>query len=129
MIDIYNIYFALACQCNGQASACNHETGKCHCTTKGIIGDHCESCDKNNHYVGDPVKDSCFCKLKLERLHNTTFNVVFSFSDHLTIDYQFTFNLSKSDDRHFTAINFKNDPTKSDVDVDFSITCSVPARV
>eukprot|EP00094_Tigriopus_californicus_P013495 TCALIF_13053-PA protein Name:"Similar to tag-53 Putative protein tag-53 (Caenorhabditis elegans)" AED:0.08 eAED:0.08 QI:208/1/1/1/0.92/1/14/654/1185 len=98
-----------ACQCNNQASACNHETGKCHCTTKGIIGDHCETCDKVNHYFGDPVKDSCFY--------------------HLTIDYQFTFNLSKSDDRHFTAINFKNDPTKSDVDVDFSITCSVPARM
>ena len=51
------------------------------------------------------------------------------FSDELAIDYQFTFNLSKSDDKHLTGINFKNTPTKMDVDVDFSITCSVPAKV
>ena len=49
--------------------------------------------------------------------------------DELAIDYQFTFNLSKSDDKHLTGINFKNTPTKMDVDVDFSITCSVPAKV
>ena len=50
-------------------------------------------------------------------------------SDDLAIDYQFTFNLSKSDDKHFTAINFKNEPTKVDVDVDFSVSCSVPAKM
>ena len=53
----------------------------------------------------------------------------FSFTDDLAIDYQFTFNLSKSDDKHFTAINFKNEPTKMDVDVEFSISCSVAAKV
>ena len=47
----------------------------------------------------------------------------------LAIDYQFTFNLSKPEDKHYTAINFKNIPTKADVDVDFQITCSVPAKV
>lgn len=52
-----------------------------------------------------------------------------SISDDLAIDYQFTFNLTKSDDKHFTAINFKNKPTKMDVDVDFSIASSVPAKV
>ena len=50
-------------------------------------------------------------------------------SDDLTIDYQFTFNLSKAEDRHLRGINFRNIPTKRDVDVDFSITCSVPAKV
>ena len=50
-------------------------------------------------------------------------------ADDLAIDYQFTFNLSKSDDKHFTAINFKNEPTKMDVDVEFSISCSVAAKV
>ena len=45
------------------------------------------------------------------------------FPDSLSIDYQFTFNLSKADDKHLTAISFKNQPTKSDVDVDFSVTC------
>jgi hypothetical protein len=51
------------------------------------------------------------------------------FSDDLAIDYQFTFNLSKVDDKHLRGINFRNTPTKNDVDVDFSITCSVPAKV
>jgi attractin len=51
------------------------------------------------------------------------------FPDDLAIDYQFTFNLSKSDDKHFTAINFKNEPTKVDVNVDFSISCSVAAKM
>ncbi len=31
--------------------------------------------------------------------------------------------------QHYTSINFKNVPTKPDVDVDFSITCSVPSKV
>lgn len=56
-------------------------------------------------------------------------SALFLFEDELAIDYQFTFNLSKSDDKHLTGINFKNTPTKMDVDVDFSITCSVPAKV
>ena len=46
-------------------------------------------------------------------------------ADSLSIDYQFTFNLSKVDDKHLTAISFKNQPTRSDVDVDFSIKCVV----
>ena len=51
------------------------------------------------------------------------------FSDDLAIDYQFTFNLSKAEDKHLRGINFKNTPTKHEVDVDFSITCSVPAKM
>jgi len=51
------------------------------------------------------------------------------FLDDLTIDYQFTFNLSKKDDLRFTQINFQNSPSKSDVDADFSITCSVMAKM
>lgn len=47
----------------------------------------------------------------------------------MAIDYQFTFNLSKVEDKHLRGINFKNTPTKPEVDVDFSITCSVPAKV
>ena len=50
-------------------------------------------------------------------------------SDDLAIDYQFTFNLSKAEDKHLRGINFKNTPTKHEVDVDFSITCSVPAKM
>lgn len=53
----------------------------------------------------------------------------FLFSDELTIDYQFTFNLSKKEDRHYTQINFRNSPVKSDIDADFLITCSVLAKM
>ncbi|EFA10578.2 Attractin-like protein 1 [Tribolium castaneum] len=98
------------CECNGQATHCHPESGKCYCTTKGLIGDHCEKCDATNHYNSDPInKDSCYYDL--------------------TIDYQFTFNLSKKEDRHFTQINFRNSPIKADIDADFSITCSVLAKM
>jgi len=118
------------CRCNGNAASCDHASGRCHCTTKGIIGDHCEKCDRVNHYYGDPVKDSCFCKCLADVVSQTCHAIaIHSFSDELAIDYQFTFNLSKVDDRHFTAINFKNTPTKTEVDVDFQITCSIPAKV
>uniref|UniRef100_A0A2M4CRS9 Putative attractin n=1 Tax=Anopheles darlingi TaxID=43151 RepID=A0A2M4CRS9_ANODA len=97
------------CECNGQAQYCHSETGKCFCSTKGLAGDHCEKCDATNHYHGDPSRGSCYYDL--------------------TIDYQFTFNLSKKEDRHFTQINFRNSPVKPDIDADFSITCSVAARM
>ena len=32
------------------------------------------------------------------------------FTDDLRTDYQFTFNLSKNEDRHYTGINFMNIP-------------------
>lgn len=51
------------------------------------------------------------------------------FADELTIDYQFTFNLSKKEDRHYTQINFRNSPIKPDIDADFTITCSVLAKM
>lgn len=100
---------ALACDCSNHGTLCNPETGRCFCTTKGIIGDKCDKCDVTNHYYGDPANGSCFYDL--------------------TIDYQFTFNLSKKDDRHFTQINFKNSPPKSDIDADFSISCSEFAKM
>lgn len=33
--------FCSACKCNGHASMCNPNNGKCFCTTKGIKGDRC----------------------------------------------------------------------------------------
>ncbi|XP_018573311.1 attractin isoform X3 [Anoplophora glabripennis] len=51
------------------------------------------------------------------------------YGDDLTIDYQFTFNLSKKEDRHYTQINFRNSPVKADIDADFLITCSVLAKM
>lgn len=104
-----NFCLSLACDCSNHGTLCNPETGRCFCTTKGIIGDKCDKCDVTNHYHGDPANGSCFYDL--------------------TIDYQFTFNLSKKDDRHFTQINFKNSPPKSDIDADFSISCSESAKM
>ncbi|XP_059468547.1 attractin-like [Neocloeon triangulifer] len=88
---------------------CHPETSKCVCTTKGIIGDQCDKCDTINHYSGDPTNGSCFYDL--------------------TIDYQFTFNLSRKEDRHYSQINFKIIPPKPDVDTNFQITCSVPSKM
>lgn len=50
------------CSCNNQADDCHRETGKCYCSTKGIIGDQCEKCDITNHYHPDPNNKSCYCK-------------------------------------------------------------------
>ena len=88
---------------------CDQNLGNCFCNTKGVTGDHCDKCDTQNHFFVDPIKSSCFYDL--------------------ASDYQFTFNLSKPEDRHYTVINFKNVPTKPDVDVDFSINCSVASKM
>ncbi|RVE44948.1 hypothetical protein evm_010373 [Chilo suppressalis] len=98
------------CDCNAQAVSCAPDTGRCYCTTKGLAGDRCDKCDNTNHYHADIYnKGACYYDL--------------------AVDYQFTFNLSKKEDRHLTAINFRNAPVKPDVDADFSITCSAHARM
>ncbi|KAG1676691.1 Attractin-like protein 1 [Nymphon striatum] len=98
------------CECNNHADLCHRSTGKCYCTTKGISGHRCDRCDESSKYFGNPKDDgSCFY--------------------NLTIDYQFTFNMSKPDDAHLTQINFQNTPLMNDVDVEFSIKCSSKARV
>ncbi|KAM3959859.1 LOW QUALITY PROTEIN: attractin-like protein dsd [Aphomia sociella] len=98
------------CECNAQAVACAPDTGRCYCSTKGLAGDRCDKCDNTNHYHADLYnKGACYYDL--------------------AVDYQFTFNLSKKEDRHLSAINFRNAPVKPDVDADFSITCSAHARM
>ncbi|XP_060806928.1 attractin-like protein 1 [Amyelois transitella] len=98
------------CECNAQAVACAPDTGRCYCSTKGLAGDRCDKCDNTNHYHADVYnKGACYYDL--------------------AVDYQFTFNLSKKEDRHLSAINFRNAPVKPDVDADFSITCSAHARM
>ncbi|KAM3838272.1 attractin-like, partial [Diretmus argenteus] len=78
------------CKCNGHASMCNPNNGKCFCTTKGIKGDRCHLCEVENRYQGNPLKGTCYYTL--------------------LIDYQFTFSLSQEDDRYYTAINFVATP-------------------
>ncbi|XP_072933991.1 attractin-like protein 1 [Epargyreus clarus] len=98
------------CECNAQAVSCAPDTGRCYCSTKGLAGDRCDKCDNTNHYHADLYnKGACYYDL--------------------AVDYQFTFNLSKKEDRHLSAINFRNAPVKPDVDADFSITCSAHARM
>ncbi|XP_045475580.1 attractin-like protein 1 isoform X2 [Harmonia axyridis] len=100
----------MPCECNNHATHCHPDTGKCYCTIKGLNGEHCDNCDNTNHYYKDEYNNgSCFYDL--------------------TVDYQFTFNLSKKEERHYTQINFRNTPSKPDIDADFSIQCSVLAKM
>lgn len=100
------------CRCNGHASTCHRETGKCYCSTKGIIGHNCNRCDDQNHYVGDPLSPG----------NGTCYY-------NLTTDYQYTFNMSKSEDHFYNDINFINVPLRKDSDIDFTIVCSRLALV
>ncbi|XP_029819569.1 attractin, partial [Manacus vitellinus] len=93
-----------ACKCNGHASVCNTNTGKCFCTTKGIKGDECQLCEVENRYQGNPLKGTCYYTL--------------------LIDYQFTFSLSQEDDRYYTAINFVATPEEQNRDLDMFINAS-----
>lgn len=100
------------CRCNGHAQSCMRETGKCLCSTKGIIGHTCNKCDEQNHYIGDPLgpgNGTCYY--------------------NLTTDYQYTFNMSKPEDHFYSDINFINVPLRKDSDVDFTIACSRLALV
>ena len=98
------------CECNGQTSRCDAESGKCYCSIKGSMGHNCEKCDVMNHYYKDSTKKG-FCFYEL------------------ITDYRFAFNLSKQTDRNFTQINFRNSPMKSDVDVHFGVTCSEMSKI
>uniref|UniRef100_A0A8C3S0Y5 Attractin n=1 Tax=Chelydra serpentina TaxID=8475 RepID=A0A8C3S0Y5_CHESE len=93
-----------SCKCNGHASICNTNTGKCFCTTKGIKGDECQLCEVENRYQGNPLKGTCYYTL--------------------LIDYQFTFSLSQEDDRYYTAINFVATPEEQNRDLDMFINAS-----
>ncbi|XP_041426077.1 attractin-like protein 1 [Xenopus laevis] len=93
-----------ACVCNGHANVCEMQTGKCHCTTKGIKGDQCQLCDSENRYLGNPLRGTCYYSL--------------------LIDYQFTFSLVQEDDRYHTAINFIANPEQSNKNLDISINAS-----
>lgn len=110
--DPINGGICIPCRCNGHAQSCNRETGKCYCSTKGIIGHNCNRCDDQNHYIGDPsspINGTCYY--------------------NLTTDYQYTFNMSKPEDHFYSDINFINVPLRKDSDVDFTIACSRLALV
>uniref|UniRef100_A0A0N5C9V4 Attractin n=1 Tax=Strongyloides papillosus TaxID=174720 RepID=A0A0N5C9V4_STREA len=92
------------CECNGQADKCNHRTGSCYCTTKGVTGDRCDRCEPK--YYGDPKNNKpCYYDL--------------------AVDFIFTFKLDneESKDKYVTQINFFSVPYKKDTDVQFTIVC------
>lgn len=101
----------IPCSCNGHSDLCNHETGKCNCTTKGITGHQCDKCDEQNNYFGNPqdISGSCY------------YNLSTSFS--------YTFNVSKPDDKYYTRINFINMPLSTEIDVEFAVQCQENAIV
>ncbi|UXI20195.1 cytosol aminopeptidase [Sarcoptes scabiei] len=98
------------CQCNGHSHFCHRETGKCSCTTKGIVGHNCDKCDERD-YVGNPqdLNGSCYY--------------------NLSTSYSYTFNMSKPDDKYYTQINFINTPLAPEIDVEFSVQCQERAMV
>uniref|UniRef100_A0A0N4ZAS5 Attractin n=1 Tax=Parastrongyloides trichosuri TaxID=131310 RepID=A0A0N4ZAS5_PARTI len=92
------------CECNGQADKCNHKTGSCYCTTKGVTGDRCDRCEPK--YYGDPKNNKpCYYDL--------------------AVDFIFTFKLDseESKDKYVTQINFFSVPYKKDTDVQFTVVC------
>lgn len=89
---------------------CDPDSGECYCDTKGVIGKRCDQCDTYNKYIGDPsVGEACFYKMIL--------------------NYNFTFDLTRPEERQYRQINFLSQPERKDLDTDFHITCSKPAKV
>lgn len=68
ILHIHVCNYIAACMCNEHGDTCNRETGRCNCHTKGVTGDHCERCDTQNNYVGDPLHGSCFCEYFISAL-------------------------------------------------------------
>ena len=84
------------------------------------MGDHCERCDVANHYTSG----------LLTLLPGTTnSSLLHTCYYDLQLDFQFTFNLSKKEDRHIRQINFRNVPLKPDLDLEFSVMCSSMAKL
>jgi len=79
---------------------------RCFCATKGVTGKLCSQCE-SPRYWGNPMSNNGFGTCFYE----------------LSTDYQFTFNLNKESDKHYTRINFSNSPTRLDDDIDFAIKC------
>jgi hypothetical protein len=96
------------CACNDDAADCDRRTGRCYCSTKGVSGPHCESCDDN--YIRDWQNKSCMFELAM--------------------DYIFTFNLGSTSppDKYVTKINYVARPMRADVDVTFQLECSASSR-
>ena len=123
----------LICAChfinigNGHGTQCHPLTGRCFCQTKGVVGDHCERCDLANHYTPGLLTVTSHANTNSGVPANWT--VLPTCYYDLQLDFQFTFNLSKKEDRHIKQINFRNVPLKPDLDLEFSVQCSTLAKL
>ena len=91
------------------------------------MGDHCERCDLANHYSPGLLTVSSHANTNSGVPANWT--VLPTCYYDLQLDFQFTFNLSKKEDRHIKQINFRNVPLKPDLDLEFSVQCSTLAKL
>ena len=112
---------------SGHGIHCHPLTGRCFCTTKGVVGDHCERCDIGNHYTSGLLTMTSLSNTNTGI--NTNYTLLPTCYYDLQLDFQFTFNLSKKEDRHIRQINFRNIPLKPDLDLEFSIHCSTLAKL
>lgn len=112
---------------SGHGQHCHPLTGRCFCTTKGVVGDHCERCDIANHYTSGLLTMTSLPNSNTGINANWTLLPTCYYD--LQLDFQFTFNLSKKEDRHIRQINFRNVPLKPDLDLEFSIHCSTLAKL
>ncbi|XP_077992752.1 attractin-like protein 1 [Glandiceps talaboti] len=96
-----------ACFCNGHSDTCDSTSGVCACRSKGITGKECDKCEESRKYFGDPTSNgTCYYELLL--------------------NYEFTFNLTRDEDKHITAINFKCVINKGNRDIDFNLRADKP---
>ena len=91
------------------------------------MGDHCERCDLANHYSPGLLTVTSHANTNSGVPANWT--VLPTCYYDLQLDFQFTFNLSKKEDRHIKQINFRNVPLKPDLDLEFSVQCSTMAKL
>ncbi|XP_038070989.1 attractin-like isoform X2 [Patiria miniata] len=88
------------CECNNHGTLCDNYGGRCYCNTKGVTGPTCDSCDIQQNYYGNPLNSgTCYYKLSM--------------------NYEYTFNLSSNDDLYLTMINLMTSPGVSNRDIEF----------
>lgn len=103
------MYFILTAHGCSNKGGWDSNSDVCFCTTKGMLGDDCDTCDTANNFYGDSIKESCFYDL-----NNKGPKVYMSFLEK---------------DRYFSRINFRYSPLERDFVAYFSISCSESAKM
>lgn len=87
------------CECGKHGKSCNHVTGKCACTTKGITGDNCNKCDAE--YKGNAENGTCYYKV--------------------IPDFQYSFRMKPDVDKEVTKLNCQITPEKEEPDIEITV--------